>query len=44
LAERGSGFKLNLKSVDYDRYFSIELTCDDESTERMIALMKDIYK
>lgn len=33
-----------LKSVGYDGYFSIELTCDDESTERMIKYMAEVYK
>ena len=32
-----------LKSVGYDGYFSIELPGDDESTERMMAFMKDAY-
>ncbi len=32
-----------LKGIGYDGYFSIELPADDESTERMMAFMKNAY-
>ena len=33
-----------LKEIGYDGYFSIELVADDESNERMIKYMKNIYE